>query len=375
MNEEERRKIEYEYAIRNKTLGPLNIYTKMDMIPDAVNHLSSIEGINDMARRLYIQGGPSQQQRMVRDKQKSLAKALVYSYQGAFIKKCEFNRKDIPYEERYPIRALINPNKLKPDYDDKILSVPYDYNFQPGDVFEWMGTDTYWLIYLQDLDELAYFRGDIRKCSYEIEWMDEDGNKYFTYAAVRGPVETKIDYIQKHTISVERPNYSLHFYIPKNEHTLKYFRRYAKFYLSDGVEDVCWRIEATDAYSMPGVLELNAVEYYANEDKDENGIVDAKIIAKKIEQKTMVDESAIAILGDGFIKPKRVYSYTLTDVVEGQWFIDKRYPIEKHEYLNRKGLHTIEIKWTGSYSGQFNLIFKADDGRTYTQVIVVESLF
>jgi hypothetical protein len=38
---------------------------------------------------------------------------------------------------------------------------------------------------------LAYFRGDIRKCSYEIEL--EDGSK--TYAAIRGPVETKIDYI------------------------------------------------------------------------------------------------------------------------------------------------------------------------------------
>jgi hypothetical protein len=29
---------------------------------------------------------------------------------------------------------------------------------------------------LQDLTELAYFRGDIRKCSYEIKWEDEDGN-------------------------------------------------------------------------------------------------------------------------------------------------------------------------------------------------------
>jgi hypothetical protein len=195
MNEEERRKIEYEYAIRNKTLGPLNIYTKMDMIPGAVNHLSSIEGINDMARRLYIQGGPSQQQRMVRDKQKSLAKALVYSYQGAFIKKCEFNRKDIPYEERYPIRALINPNKLKMDYDDKIISIGYESGFQPGDVFKWHGTNTYWLIYLQDLDEIAYFRGEIRRCDYMITWLDEDGNEKSTYAAIRGPVETKINFI------------------------------------------------------------------------------------------------------------------------------------------------------------------------------------
>ena len=39
-----------------------------------------------------------------------------------------------------------------------------------------------------------YFRGDIRKCSYEIEWDDENGRQR-SYIALRGPVETKIDYI------------------------------------------------------------------------------------------------------------------------------------------------------------------------------------
>jgi hypothetical protein len=39
------------------------------------------------------------------------------------------------------------------------------------------------------MTELAYFRGDIRKCSYEISWTDEAG-EHTTYAAVRGPVET-----------------------------------------------------------------------------------------------------------------------------------------------------------------------------------------
>jgi hypothetical protein len=42
---------------------------------------------------------------------------------------------------------------------------------------------------------------------------------------------------------------------------------------------VCWRIEAVDAFSSPGILEINAVEYYANEDKDdiENGIVNGLV--------------------------------------------------------------------------------------------------
>ena len=38
---------------------------------------------------------------------------------------------------------------------------------------------------------------------------------------------------------------------------------------------VCWRIEAIDWISMPGIIEINAVEYYSNETEDdiENGIV------------------------------------------------------------------------------------------------------
>jgi hypothetical protein len=97
-------------------------------------------------------------------------------------------------------------------------------------VFEWLGTNTYWLIYLQDLTELAYFRGNIRKCSYQIAWEDETG-KHSTYVAVRGPIETKINYIQKHGISIDTPNHSLNILMPKNEDTLNCFKRYSKFYL------------------------------------------------------------------------------------------------------------------------------------------------
>jgi hypothetical protein len=59
------------------------------------------------------------------------------------------------------------------DYDDKILSIPFNAGFKIGDIFEWVNTGTYWLVELQDLEELAYFRGEIRKCTYEIAWTDE----------------------------------------------------------------------------------------------------------------------------------------------------------------------------------------------------------
>jgi len=78
---------------------------------------------------------------------------------------------------------------------------------------------------------LAYFRGEIRRCDYTIAWKDGEGNVHSTYAAIRGPVETKINYIQKHSISIDTPNHSLNIYMPKTKYTLEYFKRYAKFYL------------------------------------------------------------------------------------------------------------------------------------------------
>ena len=84
---------------------------------------------------------------MIKDKRHSLDKATLYSYQGANVQ---------ALGSETVARALINPNKLKQDYDDKILSVGFEYNVTPGTVFEWIGTKTCWLVYLQDLTVLLF---------------------------------------------------------------------------------------------------------------------------------------------------------------------------------------------------------------------------
>ena len=60
---------------------------------------------------------------------------------------------------------------------------------------------------------------------------DENGNSRL--CAVRGPVETKIDYIQKHGISVDNPNFSLHLLMPKNKDTLKSLKDIQSFIYRD----------------------------------------------------------------------------------------------------------------------------------------------
>ena len=155
-----------------------------------------------MQARLRARGGVTQQDRMIKDKRETLDRVVWYSYQGADVRKLDSETVE---------RALINPNTVKQDYDDKTISIGYEYGYEPGTVFEWVNTGTKWLIYLQDLTELAYFKGDIRKCSYEISWETADGGREAAWAAVRGPVETKIDSGVKSGVSLDSPNHSLYF--------------------------------------------------------------------------------------------------------------------------------------------------------------------
>lgn len=356
------------YRLRNN-LGPEHY--KPDTIP-AANHMAHMLGVN---------GGFPQQCRMIQDKRKSLDKAVKYSYQGAWIKRWVPDNFELMEGEREapPVRALINANKLKQNYDDKIVSVGFEYGFKSGDIFEWYNTRSFWIIYLQDLTELAYFRGEIRRCSYQIDWEDEDGLQS-TYVAVRGPVETKIDYIQKHQISVDRPNYSLDILMPKTPATMKYFTRYSKFYLK-GTEDpdsgICWRVEATDSISMPGILEIQATEYYSNKDEDdvEAGLV-GTLIAKPIDPNEQVEDG---IIGEVFIKPKKEYTYSINSALYGSWYIDsvEKVPVELYEFIDDNGHAAVTLKWTKSYSGQFDLYYGDKTGPLldYKKTIVVESLF
>ena len=64
-------------------------------------------------------GGGTQRQRMIKDKRRSLDRAIQYSYQGAQVRKIG---------ESSIAPALINPNVVKQDYDEKILSIGYEYN-------------------------------------------------------------------------------------------------------------------------------------------------------------------------------------------------------------------------------------------------------
>ena len=317
--------------------------------------------VDDQATHLETMGGYRQQDRMIRAKRQSLDRALHYSYQAA-----EISPVNDPQKRH---RALINPNVVKQDYDDKVLSVRYEHNYKTGDVFTWHTrqgdntVDSQWIIYLQDLTELAYFKGDIRKCNYYVRWLNEDKEELGRWFAIRGPVETKINYFQKEGVSMDTPNHTLSILMTKDEETVKYFKRYAKFYVA-GVDEltdaICWRVVATDTMSMPGVLQITALEYYANEAEDYDGLVGSLVAVPSVD-----GDIGNLIQGKNFIKPKMSYLYEYTGTQDGEWKVDSKSPVDV--VIKDK---TIEITWLKTYSGEFTLSF-GDSSKKIT----VESLF
>ena len=341
------------------SLNNIDLMNKRFNGTDPLYKNNNIELTKNLQNRLEAQGGLNQQDRMIKDKRRSLNRALTYSYQRAFVKK--------EGQEEY-VKALINPNKLKPDYDDKIISIGFETGFGVGDVFEWKNTNTFWLIYLQDLEELAYFRGDIRKCSYEINWS-ENGNNFKTYAAIRGPVETAIRNNQTHNLSLDTPNYTINFLVPKTNENLQYFKRYQTFYLQDAslAEPIKWRVETVDSISTPNIIEITAQEYYINASTDdvENGIVDG--LVKPLKPNTEAVDKII--VGKTFIKPHIEATYEYNGPIENAqniWTVSKDCPV----LIIEKNQDFITLVWDSNFSGQFEL-----SKGEYTKTIVVETLF
>jgi hypothetical protein len=99
--------------------------------------------------------------------------------------------------------------------------------------------------------------------------------------------------------------------------------------LVEGEDKVCWRVEAIDTLSTPGIIEISAVEYYANEHEDDvdNGLVGA-LITKPINPNEGTESSDYSIIGETFIKPKKEYVYYIESALYGQWYIsDDKLPI------------------------------------------------
>ena len=274
----------------------------------------------NLEKRIRYFGGKNQQTRMNNDKLRTLKRALLYSYQAA----------TAVLKDGKEFRCLINPDKNKPDYDNKILSIPYKdiclnlpmggkasegeikTNIKTGDVFTWKQNQSKWLVFLQYLEETAYFRSEIRRCDTEI---DLNGHKYWIYT--RGPVETEIEWNKLKRTEWNSLNYSMIFYITSDEITQDYFNRFTKIKVPepDGKEET-WEVAGINKFYGDGIIKVYVKEQF------NNPIQDAARKEKEESQELIpIDENSIYIKGPKEVLQYSNVEYTIENLSGGQWYI------------------------------------------------------
>ena len=316
-----------------------------------------MSGLDNLKTRLVYAGGVSAEKRFQKDKLRALRKAMLYSYQAA----------TALLSDGREFRCLINSSSVKEEYDIKTLSIPYrdiclnraaldeeeadaasditsivdsteetvdneeevseeeetinnikttegleEIGLKPGDVFIWKETNTHWLIYLQYLEEDAYFRANICRCDQAIEVND---NTYWVY--LRGPVETDIIWNQGGNKSWNELNYSLVMYITKNEETEQYFHRFAKVKILGKT----WKVETVNPYYGDGIIQVCLDEYFNNTIEEEEIKRQQEEAAAAEEEEEEIDSTTVVIQGESTVYPYDELTYSVTNSEGGDWSI------------------------------------------------------
>lgn len=253
--------------------------------------------------------------RLREDKLRSLKRALYNSYQSAVI---VFDKDD----RQYHFRCLINHDKLKVDYEDKILSIPFRqipvefentdlplsekivdtgtpgvfldeegnpvideegeittlYRVKAGDTFKWISgnqgymPDSYWIIFLQYSEETAYFRGEIRKADDEIEVIPigddgSEGDPQIYHGWTTGPNEDQAIWNVKKGVIWNDLYYHKILYITKDEKTEAFFKRFDRVVINGQT----WEVQGyndnygtTSKNSTGGMIRVALKETYTS---------------------------------------------------------------------------------------------------------------
>lgn len=322
-----------------------------------------MSGLDNLNTRLGYRGG-KQQDRLIEGKLTALKRALLYSYQAA----------TAVLEDGREFRCLINPDKLKEDRDDKIISIPFEdvclnaprvgktnegiqtIGMKTGDVFTWKETDTKWLVFLQRLEERAYFRAEIRKCEYSIEI---NGRPYWFFVRRYGQ-EDALWHTSK-GISWNELNYSLILYIAKDEFTKEYFKRFQ--IIEFGGQP--WEVQDINIYSTDGFVTVLLKEHY-------NNTIEEQVEEEKQnnENNSSTDENlSVKIKGELIVYPYDEVEYTIEGISGGYWEINGT----KAKILNQTS-ETVSVAITTGRSGSFELLYKKDGEDDIVTTVTIDSL-
>ena len=242
-------------------------------------------------------------------------------------------------------QALINDDNTKSDYDKRYVSVDFAAELNPGDVFECIDDNTHWMIYLQDLVEIAYLKAEIIRCRYQLTIDDTDYWIYF-----QGPTETTIRWNFKRDLNWNDLNLSGTVYIKKTEQTQDYFNRFTRLKINGHT----WQVKVVDTLTVPGIIELEVQEYFDSITED---LIEINHIDTQNE-----------IIGPQQVYPYESYIYNI-DNITGEFSLDNN----NAKIINQEN-GQCEIEIITGKKGKFNLIYTENDETQYILPITILSL-
>lgn len=376
---------------------------RADLNKNPSYNYDSGSSLDKMNKRLSVFGGEDQWTRMRQDKLRSLKKALLASYQRAIVQKYDVKKDSlanniisiitllqdnqelsenqsnilVKLEEQYPslikvdkysaryiqvleeivdsitstapmFKALINHDKLKVDYEDKIISIPFreapedseeqvDTDFHNGTVFKWVHgnkeewtPDTYWIVYMQYSEETAYFRAEIRKADEQIQIIviDDEGNEStVSYRGwMTGPNETTALWNTKRGVVWNDMNYTKLLYITKDEDTLAYFQRFDRIIINGKP----WEVQAyNENYSTSktgdfssGIIRVALKETYTSTEQFIKEVKDAEAAQVQAEVAYDAEHTQSRIDGPTAAHPYDILIYKAKNYQQPQdWYV------------------------------------------------------
>ena len=339
-------------------------------------------GLASMRRRLDYRGGAVQQDRMIKNKLRSMLYGTRQSYQAAKFHLYLDPRilEDLDEELRpLTFSGLFNPSRLTEDLDTKIISVPFESLYRAGSIITWENTNTQWIIFLQELTELAYFRGNARRCNWKVQWIDGNREQQEQLLAVIGPSINQVRSSSSMGIRLSQdfPNANLRIMVPDTERNREFFHRYQNLV----IEGYSYQINIIDRLSMPGIIQFTLVENYTNliEEDVEGNLMNAWNVLPVIPDPV----GTIPIQGPHAIKPRFNAKFWI-ETRGGRWVVienldtDSPLPIQiiPLELIDpNEDADAVSITWTSMVQGGFTLGYIMPNGDLVSQrFVVVESL-
>ena len=223
---------------------------------------------------------------------------------------------------------------------------------KPGDVFTWKETNTDWIVYLQRLEETAYFRAEIRNCKYT---LDIDGKTYKVFARKKALGE--IPWHTSKEISWNDLDYSLEMYLTKDDITKNKYKRFDIIELDDRP----WEVQAVDAMSVDGIVMVALKEYYRNS-------IEEAIEEEKEQAETdvpSVNPTLPHITGDTEVYPYDTKVYTINGITGGSWSLDS-----KKAKIVSQTEESVTVEVITGRSGEFELKYIKDENEIVLNVTI-----